>query len=130
MTATRTASKIETAYAEGEQPAERGPATSLQEFIIVFLDEPSVPVESLTFSRSTASVLRDYTEAVATQRSEARIAVGPEDEKHRAPTRHAAMIALLDEWLAEDTEEDEAGWQMLKKRIEESRTSTRKRFSE
>jgi len=44
--------------------------------------------------------------------------------------RHAAVIALLDEWLSDDSGYDEATWPGLKEHIEEARTSTRKRFSE
>jgi len=44
--------------------------------------------------------------------------------------RNAAAIALLEEWEADDLGDDEDAWIRLKKRIEESRTSTRKRFSE
>lgn len=44
--------------------------------------------------------------------------------------RHAAVIALLEEWLADDTGYDEATWPSLKEGIEQSRTSTRKRFND
>ncbi len=44
--------------------------------------------------------------------------------------RHAAVIALLEKWVAVDIGDDEDAWIRLKKRIEESRTSTRKRFSD
>ena len=44
--------------------------------------------------------------------------------------RHAAVIALLEKWAADDRGDDEDAWRRLKKRIEESRTSTRKRFSD
>lgn len=44
--------------------------------------------------------------------------------------RHAAVIKLLEEWVADDMSDDEDAWLRLKARIEESRTSTRKRFEE
>jgi hypothetical protein len=40
------------------------------------------------------------------------------------------VIALLEKWVADDIGDDEDAWIRLKKRIEESRTSTRKRFSD
>lgn len=44
--------------------------------------------------------------------------------------RHAAVIALLDEWLADESGYDEKAWPNLKTKIEESRTSTRRRFGD
>ncbi len=44
--------------------------------------------------------------------------------------RHAAVIVLLERWVADDMGDDEAAWIRLKKRIDESRTSTRKRFGD
>lgn len=44
--------------------------------------------------------------------------------------RHDCVIAMLDKWLADDSGYDEATWPHLKKQIEESRTSKRRRFSE
>ena len=44
--------------------------------------------------------------------------------------RHAAVIALLERWVAEDRGDGEQAWQRLKRRIEESRTSERERFSD
>jgi len=44
--------------------------------------------------------------------------------------RNAAVVALLDKWLTDNLGDDEDAWIRLKKRIEESRTSARKRFSE
>lgn len=44
--------------------------------------------------------------------------------------RNAAVIALLEEWVAEDLGDDEEAWNRLKRGIEESRTSTRKRFGD
>lgn len=43
--------------------------------------------------------------------------------------RHARLIALIESWLADESAYDEAVWPRLKARIEESRTSNRKRFS-
>ena len=45
-------------------------------------------------------------------------------------SRNAAAIALIESWLADTSGYDEEVWPRLKARIEESRTSTRKRFSE
>lgn len=44
--------------------------------------------------------------------------------------RHAEVIAMLDEWLLDESGYDEATWPSLKEEIEKSRTSTRKRFSD
>ena len=44
--------------------------------------------------------------------------------------RHAAVIALLDKWLADESGYDENTWPGLKEQIEESRTSTRRRFGD
>ena len=44
--------------------------------------------------------------------------------------RNAAAIALLEEWVADDMGDDEDAWIRLKNRIEESRTSMRRRFSD
>jgi hypothetical protein len=43
--------------------------------------------------------------------------------------RHAALLKLLDQWLEDASGYDERTWPILKARIEESRTSSRKRFS-
>lgn len=44
--------------------------------------------------------------------------------------RNEAAIALLDEWLADESGYDESHWLHLKASIEENRLSYRKRFSE
>lgn len=44
--------------------------------------------------------------------------------------RHARLIALIESWLADESGYDETVWPRLKARIEESRTSNRKRFSD
>jgi hypothetical protein len=44
--------------------------------------------------------------------------------------RHAEAIALIDDWLASESSCDEETWKRLKARIEESRLSYRKRFSD
>ena len=44
--------------------------------------------------------------------------------------RYARLIALIESWLADESGYDEAVWLRLKARIEESRTSHRKRFSD
>jgi len=43
--------------------------------------------------------------------------------------RHAAVIVLLDEWLADESGYDENTWPGLKEQIEESRTSTRRLYA-
>jgi hypothetical protein len=40
------------------------------------------------------------------------------------------LISLIESWLADDSGYDEEVWPQLKAGIEESRTSTRKRFNE
>lgn len=45
-----------------------------------------------------------------------------------ATEKAAQVIALLDEWVADDSGYDEATWLRLKAAIDESRPSTRKRF--
>ncbi len=42
--------------------------------------------------------------------------------------RYAAVIALLEKWVAEDLGDDQESWNRLKRGIDESRTSSRKRF--
>ena len=42
--------------------------------------------------------------------------------------RYAEAIALLDEWLSDDSGYDEATWPSLKEEIDRSRTSRRRRF--
>lgn len=44
--------------------------------------------------------------------------------------RYAMLITLIESWLADDSGYDEEVWPQLKAGIEESRTSTRKRFNE
>jgi hypothetical protein len=44
--------------------------------------------------------------------------------------KHARLIALIESWLADASGYDEAVWPRLKARIEESRTSARKRFGD
>ncbi len=41
---------------------------------------------------------------------------------------HASAIALLDEWLADDSGYDERIWPAVRSGIERARTSTRRRF--
>ena len=45
--------------------------------------------------------------------------------------RHDKLIQLIESWVAEDSDPEgtEADWLRLKERIEESRTSYRKRFA-
>jgi hypothetical protein len=53
------------------------------------------------------------------------------EHEHPLPLqRNAALLALLDQWLADESGFDESIWPELKKSIDESRTSKRKRFSE
>lgn len=101
---------------------------------------------------STASLLQEYLEQVATKPSAAMIEAGflfvpaPEEPVPRADfaigslqqpravrsrhERHARLIALIESWLADESGYDETVWPRLKARIEESRTSNRKRFSD
>ena len=48
---------------------------------------------------------------------------------HRTERREAA-IALLDEWLADESGYDEATWPRLKASIERNRLSSRRRFGD
>ncbi len=101
---------------------------------------------------STASLLQEYRERVATKPSAAMIEAGflfaipPEELVPHANfevgnlqqqwavrsrrERHARLIALIESWLADESGYDEAVWPRLKARIEESRTSNRTRFSD
>ena len=80
---------------------------------------------------STASLLNAYLEAV-------RPCWDYEAESERAERerrfelsrkRYADAITLLDKWLKDDSGYDEQTWPILKKQIERTRTSRRRRFS-
>jgi hypothetical protein len=127
-------STVDADFMGGERLAERAPAPTLRAFVAILSDERVQPMQKCPQAGgSTASVLQDYSEWLATEPSQAVLTFAAMDAERADRSRHArnaAVIALLDKWLAEDTDEDEAAWHRLKKRIEESRTSTRKRFSE
>ena len=55
---------------------------------------------------------------------------GPRGTLGISDENRAAAIALLDEWLADTSGYDEETWPALKRGIEESRSSIRRRFSE
>ena len=44
--------------------------------------------------------------------------------------KNAAVIRLIDEWLADESGYDEETWPMVKAGIEDNRTSYRRRFSD
>ena len=134
MTDLNTGITIDAEYAVGEQLAERTPATTFCAFLLIVPDEKVRPPQPAPTPRgSTASMLQAYLEHVATGPSDAILTFrgmdpGPAEQARSA--RNAAVIALLDEWLADDTDYDETTWPSLKEEIEKSRTSTRRRFGD
>lgn len=153
MTFQRRTTTIEQGYADDlSQSGGSLSTTSPHGFIfvtgqVVAKRQPALPVQV-----SPASLLRAYLERVVTGSASALIeggaGLGTVTEEfflHLEPRtgglqrrrgipsrreRHAAVIALLDEWLADESGYDETTWPILKEEIEKSRTSTRKRFSE
>ena len=128
-----TGATIEAHYVGGERLAERAPATTLGTFVGVVSDEAAAPPtkRSRPTHGTTASSLQDYSESVAAKPSGAVLAFRDIDGKPAGrplSPRNAAAIALLEKWLADDSGYDEDTWPALKAGIEESRTSTRKRF--
>ncbi len=82
-------------------------------------------------SGSGASLTLGYEEHIETGLSGAmadRGVMGSHPSLATLRSRNAAAIALLDRWLADESGYDERTWPTLKKAIEESRTSKRKRF--
>jgi hypothetical protein len=126
------ATTIELDYAEYPVVREQSPTTTMPEaYHFEFGQEVRNRQADQPTRASSASVLAAYLEQVITGPSAATIR-SPNDEFVKRPGRgrNAALIALLEKWLADDSGYDEKTWPALKKRIEESRLSTRKRFSE
>lgn len=151
MTVQQRVTTIEQGYADDlSQSGGWLSSTSPQGFIfearqVVAKRQPALPVQV-----SPASLLHAYLERVVTGSASALIERGASLETvteefflHLEPRtggfqrqrgipsrreRHAAVIALLDKWLADESGYDENTWPRLKEQIEESRTSTRKRF--
>lgn len=120
-------------YSVGEVVVEDSPTTTAPRFW-VFVSGAGTYKTSRTWSRRiyAASVLHEYQDPVPNEPSNAvLINQGFETEPPVRPrsARNAAAIALIEEWLAEDSDYDEKTWPALKEAIEESRTSTRRRFS-
>jgi len=81
--------------------------------------------------RSSASLRPEYQEPIETGSSDAiasRGVMGAESSFPGPRSKNAAAIALINRWLADDSGHDERTWPLLKKAIERSRTSKRKRF--
>ena len=91
------------------------------------------PGPAPTAGGSAASLASECEERVESGPSEAianRAGVGHQPSLPACRSRNAAAIALLEKWIADDLGDDEEAWNRLKRRIDESRTSTRKRFSD
>lgn len=132
---------------------EQSPSTSAQD-VVVFVGshEFGRSDKSQPLPRSTASVLKAFVGCTRIRSSFAAVKseefilpesgkLGWQDEDEldlpEVPRwlearrkRNAAAIALLEEWVADDMGDDEDAWIRLKNRIEESRTSMRRRFSD
>jgi hypothetical protein len=54
----------------------------------------------------------------------------PEEQPDLLSAKNAAAIQLLNSWLADDSGYDERVWPIVKKAVEDNRTSLRGRFSE
>lgn len=134
MTDLNTGITIDAEYESTEQLAERVPATTFRTFLLFVPGETVRPIQRAPApSGSTTSMLPAYLECVATGPSDTILASATMDRERREQTRsarNAAVIALLEEWLADETGYDEATWPTLKEGIEQSRTSTRKRFND
>ena len=134
MTDLNTGITIDVEYEGGEPLAEIAHTTTSPALL------PPVPggairrtQPSLRPEDSPASMLQAYVEHVATEPSDAILAyrgVASEPADQARSARNATAIALLEKWLADDTSYDEDTWPALQQRIEESRTSRRRRFSE
>ena len=151
MTDQQKATTVERGYADESSQSEGSlTTTSPAGFFsvagqVVAKRQPAPPIEI-----SPASSLPAYLERVVTGSALARIdggvgsgtvtqaffphpdsRTGGLQRPHGIPSRrerHAAAIALLDEWLSDDSGYDETTWPDLKEGIEKSRTSTRTRF--
>lgn len=154
MIAANTGITIDAEYSGGKRLAQEEAAASFHESFLVVSSEtaPAPQPEPTRPHSSAASLLREYLPQVATKSSvemvEAKfhfvLATGEPvalaDFEIGSPQRqwavrsrrerHAAVIALLEKWVADEMGDDKDAWIGLKKRIEESRTSTRKRFSD
>jgi hypothetical protein len=145
------ATTIERGYANGFSQSEGSLSTTSPEGF--FFVEPQAVVRHqapIAIQVSAASLLRAYLEragAGSLQVSiEGGVGLGTVVQQYFVPSaqvtdispqrrkvpargkRNAAAIALLEEWLADESGYDEATWPTLKEEIEKSRTSTRKRF--
>lgn len=149
MTFQQRVTTIEEGYADDYCQSEGSPSTtSPQSFVFVTSQlvarfQPALPIQV-----SPVSLLRAYHIVSAstlfrggadsgTITGESLLNLEPrtgESQQRRGPLprreRHAAVIALLDEWLADESGYDEKSWPNLKAQIEESRTSTRRRFGD
>lgn len=132
MTVQASAATIERAYAGYPGVTTQSPTTtSPVAYHFEFGQEVRNRQADQPTRASSASVLKGYLEQVITGPSAATSRSTNDECVRRAGRgRNAALIALLEKWLADDSGYDEKTWPALKKRIEESRLSTRKRFSE
>lgn len=153
MTVQQQVTTIEQGYAD--DPSQSGgslSSTSAQGFIFETRQVVAKRQPALLLQVSPASLLRAYLERVVTGSASALSEGGAGLETvteefllHLEPRtggfqrqrgipsrreRHAAVIALLDKWLADESGYDENTWPGLKEQIEESRTSTRRRFGD
>jgi len=143
------ATTIEQGYADDRSQSEWSPSTtSPQGFIfvtgqVVAKCQPALPVQDSPASllsaylSSSASVFIEGGDGSGTVMQEFFLnrehPVGEPQRPTTIPSRrekYARLIALIESWLADDSGYDEAVWPRLKARIEESRTSARKRFSD
>ena len=153
MTVKQRATTIEQVYAEERtQSGASLSTTSAQRFFFeaghVVAPRPAAPPSRIP----PASLLPAYVELVATASASALdeggvglSTVKEQFSQHLEPwtsqlqrqsgipsrrKRHAKLIALIESWLADESDYDQTVWPRLKSRIEESRTSARKRFSD
>ena len=144
-----TTATVESGYTELVTLTEGSSSTTAQEAFVHAV--PLVirqPEHTVRHGRSVASLLRAYLQVIGTCPSAAVVKSGavffPGFERHDEDDletseprdaasrrkRYAGAIALLDEWLADDSGYDEETWQSLKEGIERTRTSSRRRFSD
>lgn len=153
MTDQLRATTIERGYADAVNQGDGSRSTTSPKgflFIeaqVVAKRQPAIPVQV-----SPVSSLRAYLERVVTGSASALIesgtGLGTVTEEFFLPLepptggfqrrsgipsrreRYARLVALIETWLADDSGYDEDVWPRLRRGIEESRTSDRKRFSE
>lgn len=109
---------------------EQEPVTSTTPYVSRIGRSKPTPVFNVPARNSAASSLHAYV-VVSTGTSDAINTVEGADVEREVRARrskNAAAIALLDSWLADDSDYDENTWPALKERIEEARTSSRRRF--